>query len=126
MKTKTIAEICFLWLLVFVVFQPIISHQDYMLDVAVKSNAEYAAQKAAQYGYVTAELRAEILSNLAQVGFNESEVTIESQNTEQIRGERIDVIIHAPRLPMFLYRFISTNLPTEYYAHKYTTSEYLP
>ncbi len=123
MKTTTLAQLFFLWLFVFVLFQPLISHQDYMLDVAVKANAEYAAQKAAPQGIVTPELRQEILDNLSALGFDPSEVNIESQLEKQERGQRLDIIIRAPRLPMFLYRLGNINLPTEYYAHTYTTSE---
>lgn len=94
-----------------------------MLDVVVKANAEYAAQKAAPYGYITPDIRQEIIDNLTAVGFNADQIVIESQLEKQERGDRIDVIIRAPRLPMLLYRFGSSQLPTEYFAHAYTTSE---
>lgn len=125
MKSAVLAQILFLWLFVLILLQPMLSHQDYMLNVAVKANADYAAEKAAPYGHVTPELRQEILDNLRGIGFDPSQIMIESQVIQQERGERIDVIIRAPRMPMFLYRIGNSQLPREYFAHSYTTSEFL-
>lgn len=125
MKTTALAQILFLPIFTLILFQPTLSHIDYSLDVIVKANAEYAVQKAAPYGYLTSDIKQEILDNLADVGFNPDFITIESQLEELERGQRIDIIITAPRMQMYLYKLGSKDIPRQYFAHAYTTSEYI-
>lgn len=125
MITGVLSRLLFFWFALLILIQPSLSHLDYLLDLTVKSNAEYAAQKAAPAGGVTPELKQEILDNLAAVGFNPAEVTVESTSTMVDRGERIDVLIRAPRLPLFLYRFGNKSWPQEYYAHAVVMSEHV-
>jgi len=120
-----LARLLFFWFALLILIQPSLSYLDYLLDLAVKSNAEYAAQKAAPAGGVTPQLRQEILDNLAAAGFDPAQVTVESTSTTVDRGERIDVRIRAPRLPMFLYRFGRESWPQEHYAHAVVMSEYV-
>lgn len=124
--TSTFAKVFFIWLGFMILLQPLLSHLDYLLDIVVKSNADYAAEKAAPDGVMTAELKQTVLDRLAAVGFDPDTVQVTSSSTIVDRGEQIDVKITAPRLPMFLYRFGSQSMPSTYYAHSYTTSEYIP
>jgi hypothetical protein len=124
--TSTLSRVLFLWVALIILIQPLWSHLDYLLDVVVKSNAEYAAQKAAPYGSITPEISQEVLAHLTAVGFDPAQVLIESENGVQPRGGAIDVKIRAPRLPQFFYRFGQANFPEQYYAHAYTTSEWIP
>jgi len=121
-----LGRLFFVWFALLILVQPSLSHIDYLRDLVVKSTAEYAAQKAAPAGGVTPELQQEILGNLAAVGFDPAQVVVESTSTTVDRGERIDVRIRAPRLPMFLWRFGRESWPQEHYAHAVVMSEYVP
>lgn len=123
---ETIVRALFFWLTLIILVQPTLSHIDYLLDLVVKANAEYAAQKAAPDGIMTSTLRQEILNNLAAVGLDPGKVVIESGTTVLARTERLDVRIRAPRQTFLLYRFGSEAMPSEYYAHAYVMSEYIP
>lgn len=122
----TLVRALFFWLTLIILVQPMLSHIDYLLDLVVKANAEYAAEKAAPDGILSGDLRQEVLNNLAAVGLDTSKVVIESGTTVVERTERLDVRIRAPRQPLLLYRFGSEAMPTEYYAHAYVMSEYIP
>lgn len=123
---ETIVRALFFWLTLIILVQPMLSHVDYLLDLVVKANAEYAAEKAAPEGIMTSALRQEVLQNLAAVGLDPDKVIIESGTTVLERTERLDVRIRAPRQPLFLFRFGSEAMPKEYYAHAYVMSEYIP
>lgn len=127
MISSTFARIFFLWFAFLVLLQPMFSQLDYFLDTAVKANAEYAAQKAAPNGTMTEEVRAKIRQNLAAVGFNSDSIAIEATGGIKSRGETMEVVIRAPRIVQsFIYKFGTTEPPTQYFAHTYTTSEYIP
>lgn len=124
--SQTVARALLFWLLLFILLQPSLSHLDYLLDLTVKSNAEYLAQKAAVEGTVTPALRQEVLDNLKAVGFSENSIEILYDSSISERGQRIDVTIRAPRIRMFPYIFSGTQTqPKFYYAHAYVMSEYL-
>lgn len=122
----TIVRALFFWLTLIILVQPMLSHVDYLLDLVVKANAEYAAEKAAPEGMMSSALRQEVLQNLAAVGLDPDKVIIESGTTVLERTKRLDVRIRAPRQPLFLYRFGSEAMSKEYYAHAYVMSEYIP
>lgn len=119
-------KISFFWLLIFMVLQPMLSHIDYTLSIVVKSNAEYAAQKMAPAGMLTAEVKEAVMENLAQVGFKAADVQWQTNTTQPLkRGEHLEVTIIAPRMPMFVLSFFGQELPKDYYARAYTTSEWV-
>lgn len=123
---QTVARALLFWLLLFILLQPSFSHIDYLLDLTVKSNAEFLAQKAAVEGTVTPSLRQEVIDNLTAVGFSESSIEITYHESIVERGQRIDITIRAPRIRMFPYIFSGTlNQPQYYFAHTYIMSEYL-
>lgn len=127
MVSSTFARVCFNWFAIMILLQPMFSQLDYFLDTAVKANAEYAAQKAAPNGTMTEEVRTRIRQNLAAVGFNPDSINIEATGGIKSRGETMEVVIRAPRIVQsFIYKFGTTEPPTQYFAHTYTTSEYIP
>lgn len=127
MVSSTLARLFFMWFAFLVLLQPLFSHLDYFLDTTVKANAEYAAQKAAPYGRMTEEIKTQIRDNLAAVGFRPDSVSIDATGGVKPRGEMMEVVIRAPRIVQsFIYKFGSSDPPTEYFAHTYTTSEYIP
>ena len=120
-------RIAFIWLLLFMAMQPLISHIDYMLYLVIKSNAEYAAQKAAPDGMLTASVRDAVIQNLKSVGFNETEIFISSNtNSPLTRGEEIIIEIQAPRIPLFYLNISGQQTPTHYFGKAYIISEYIP
>jgi hypothetical protein len=123
---ETLVRALFFWLTLMILVQPMLSHIDFLLDMIVKANTEYAAEKAAPEGILSGALRQDVLQNLAAVGFDPSEVVLESSATVVERTERLDVRIQAPRRPMLLFRFGSEALPEHYYGHAYVMSEYIP
>lgn len=127
MISSTFARIFFMWFAFVIILQPLFSQLDYFMDTTVKANAEYAAQKAAPNGTVTEEIRSQVRNNLAAVGFNPDSITIDATGGIKSRGETMEVVIRAPRIVQsFVYKFGSSEPPTEYFAHTYTTSEYIP
>ena len=123
--SQTVARALLFWLLLFILLQPSLSHLDYLLDLTVKSNAEYIAQKAAVEGTVTPALRQEVIDNLTAVGFSAASIQINYDTSVVERGQRIDVTIQAPRIRIFPYIFSGTDSqPQYYYAHTYIMSEY--
>jgi hypothetical protein len=120
-------RIFFTWLLLFMIIQPLLGHIDYVLQVVVKSNAEYAAQKTAPAGMLTQDVRTAVLDNLEAAGFNRNSIQLTSNTSSPLsRGEEITIEIRSPRLPMFAYKFTNDNIPTSYLGKAYTTSEYIP
>jgi hypothetical protein len=120
-------RIAFIWLLLFMAFQPLLGHLDYMLYVVVKSNAEYAAQKAAPDGMLTQAVRDAVIENLVAVGFKEEDISITTNATSPLpRGDELVVEIRAPRIPLFVMNLSGESLPTQYFGKAYITSEYIP
>lgn len=122
----TVLRALFMWLLLFILLQPIFTYIDYLLDLQVKANTSYITQKAATEGMVTAAMKSEVTANLKAVGFPENSVEITS-STEVIleRKQRIDVYITAPRVNLFPYNFSGSSQPSRYYGHGSIMSEYL-
>ncbi|NOU80110.1 hypothetical protein GC101_14660 [Paenibacillus sp. LMG 31459] len=122
----TVLRALFMWLVLFIILQPIFTYIDYLLDLQVKANTSYITQKAATEGMVTASMRGEVISNLKAVGFPENSIEITS-STEMIleRKQRIDVYVTAPRVNLFPYNFSGVSQPTRYYGHGSIMSEYL-
>ncbi|MDF9842006.1 MULTISPECIES: hypothetical protein [unclassified Paenibacillus] len=123
---ETVLRALFMWLVLFILLQPIFTYIDYLLDLQVKANTSYLTQKAATEGIVTSSMKNEVIANLKAVGFPEASIVI-SSNTEfvQERKQRLDVYIKAPRLNLFPYNFSSGSQPTHYYGHGSIMSEYL-
>lgn len=123
---ETVLRALFMWLVLFIILQPIFTYIDYLLDLQVKANTSYITQKAATEGMVTTYMRNEVISNLKAVGFPEASVEITSRTDNvQERKTRIDVYIKAPRVHLFPYNFSTVAQPTHYYGHGYIMSEYL-
>lgn len=122
---ETVLRAFFLWIIVFAIVQPLISQADHLLDMTVKSNCEYMAQKAATDGTVSSSLKQEVIDNLKAVGFSESDITTVFDTTIKDRRQRIDVKLTAKRSTLFAYTFSSLAGPSVYYAHNYIMSEYL-
>lgn len=122
----TVLRALFMWLVLFIILQPIFTYIDYLLDLQVKANTSYITQKAATEGMVTAAMRNEVTSNLRAIGFSEGSIEITS-NSEivQERKTRIDVYVKAPRVNLFPYNFSTVSQPTHYYGHGSIMSEYL-
>ncbi|MFF2908748.1 hypothetical protein [Paenibacillus sp. NPDC057934] len=122
----TVLRALFMWLVLFIILQPIFTYLDYLLDLQVKANTSFLTQKAATEGMVTSAMRSEVISNLKAVGFPEASISITS-STEAVqeRKQRIDVYVTAPRLNLFPYKFSGTSQPTRYYGHGSIMSEYL-
>lgn len=99
---ETILRALFLWFVLFIILQPIFSYIDSLLDVQVKANTSYLAQKAATEGMVTSSIKNEVINNLKRLGFSAAEIEITSSTTTvQDRGSRLDVYIRAPALTYF-------------------------
>ena len=115
-----------MWLVLFIILQPIFTYIDYLLDLQVKANTSYITQKAATEGMVTAAMRNEVTSNLKAIGFSEASIEITS-STEMVqeRKNRIDVYVKAPRVHLFPYNFSTQAQPAFYYGHGSIMSEYL-
>ncbi|MEK8217123.1 hypothetical protein [Paenibacillus sp. FSL L8-0463] len=123
---ETILRALFLWFVLFIILQPIFSYIDSLLDVQVKANTSYLAQKAATEGMVTSSIKNEVINNLKRLGFSAAEIEITSSTTTvQDRGSRLDVYIRAPRINLFPYSFGSVTQPKDYYGHSSIMSEYL-
>jgi hypothetical protein len=123
---ETVLRALFMWLVLFIILQPIFTYIDYLLDLQVKANTSYITQKAATEGIVTAAMKSEVIANLKAVGFPEASIAISSSTeTVQERKQRIDVYITAPRLNLFPYNFSGMSQPTRYYGHGSIMSEYL-
>ncbi|MEK3833856.1 hypothetical protein [Paenibacillus sp. FSL R7-0128] len=122
----TVLRALFMWLVLFIILQPIFTYIDYLLDLQVKANTSYITQKAATEGMVTPSMKAEVISNLKAVGFPEGSIKITS-GTEVIleRKQRIDVYVTAPRVNLFPYNFSAVSQPAQYYGHGSIMSEYL-
>lgn len=98
-----------------------------MLYVVVKSNAEYAAQKAAPDGMLTLSVREAVIQNLQSVGFKEEDIIFTTNTNSPLpRGEELIVEIRAPRIPIFVMNLSGESLPTHYFGKAYITSEYIP
>lgn len=122
----TVLRALFMWLVLFIILQPIFSYIDYLLDLQIKANTSYITQKAATEGMVTDMMRREVISNLQAIGFAEASIEITSSTeTVQERKQRIDVYVTAPRMNLFPYNFSSGTQPTRYYGHGSIMSEYL-
>lgn len=122
----TVLRALFMWLVLFIILQPLFTYIDYLLDLQVKANTSYLVQKAATEGMVTSTMRNEVISNLKAVGFPEASISVTSSTeTVQTRKQRIDVYITAPRLNLFPYKFADAAQPTRYYGHGSIMSEYL-
>jgi hypothetical protein len=115
-----------MWLVLFIILQPIFTYIDYLLDLQVKANTSYITQKAATEGMVTASMRAEVVSNLRAVGFPADSIEITSSSETVLeRKQRIDVYVTAPRVNLFPYNFSGASQPEHYYGHGSIMSEYL-
>lgn len=125
MLKGTILRAVFMWVVVIIIVQPILSHKDFLLDLNVKANASLLAQKAAPEGVVTPQLYQEIVDNLKAIGFKEDQIEIQFSSTIRERTEIIDVIILVERNPMFLYSFGKSNSPQYYYGRHRIMSEYI-
>ncbi|MFC3748485.1 MULTISPECIES: hypothetical protein [Paenibacillus] len=122
----TVLRALFMWLVLFIILQPIFTYLDYLLDLQVKANTSFLTQKAATEGMVTSAMRSEVISNLKAVGFPEASISITSSTESvQARKQRIDVYVTAPRLNLFPYKFSGMSQPTRYYGHGSIMSEYL-
>ncbi|QQZ64652.1 hypothetical protein JI735_33940 (plasmid) [Paenibacillus sonchi] len=122
----TVLRALFMWLVLFIILQPLFSYIDYLLDLQVKANTSYITQKAATEGMVTSALKSEVTSNLTALGFSASSIQITSSTTSVIdRKNRLDVYIKAPRISIFPYNFSSQTLPEYYYGHGSIMSEYI-
>lgn len=122
----TVLRALFMWLVLFIILQPIFTYIDYLLELQIKANTSYITQKAATEGMVTASLRSEVIANLKAVGFPEASIAITSSTTTvQKRKQRLDVYISAPRMNLFPYKFSGLSGPTRYYGHGSIMSEYL-
>lgn len=123
---ETVLRALFMWLVLFILLQPIFTYIDYLLDLQVKANTSYIAQKAATEGMVTSALKTEVTNNLRAVGFAVSSIQITSSTTTVLdRKSRLDVYIKAPRISMFPYKFSAQTQPQYYYGHGSIMSEYL-
>ncbi|WNS41019.1 hypothetical protein [Paenibacillus sp. MMS20-IR301] len=122
----TVLRALFLWLVLFIILQPIFTYIDYLLDLQVKANTSYITQKAATEGMVTAAMKSEVIANLRAAGFPGNSIEITS-STEVIleRKQRLDVYITAPRVHLFPYNFSGVTQPARYYGHGSIMSEYL-
>lgn len=122
----TVLRALFMWLVLFIILQPIFTYIDHLLDLQVKANTNYITQKAATEGMVTNTMRNEVIANLKAIGFAESSIEITS-STETVmeRKQRIDVYVTAPRVNLFPYNFSSGSQPMRYYGHGSIMSEYL-
>lgn len=115
-----------MWLVLFIILQPIFTYIDYLLDLQVKANTSYITQKAATEGMVTASMRSEVVDNLKALGFSEASIEITSSTeTVQDRNTRLDVYVKAPRISMFPYNFSGETQSSYYYGHGSIMSEYL-
>lgn len=122
----TVLRALFLWLVLFILLQPLFSYIDYLLDLQVKANTSYITQKAAVEGMVTSSLINEVTNNLTALGFSSGDIEITSSTASvQSRGRRIDVYIKAPRIHMFPYQFSAQDQPLFYYAHGSIMSEFI-
>ena len=122
----TVLRALFMWLVLFIILQPIFTYIDYLLDLQVKANTSYITQKAATEGMVTASMRNEVTSNLKAIGFSEASIEITSSSeVVQERKTRIDVYVKAPRVNLFPYNFSTVSQPAYYYGHGSIMSEYL-
>lgn len=123
---ETVLRALFMWLVLFIILQPIFTYIDYLLDLQVKANTSYLTQKAATEGMVTASMRNEVIANLRAVGFPEASIAITSSTAVVLeRKQRIDVYISAPRLNLFPYNFSGSSQAANYYGHGSIMSEYL-
>ncbi|KAA9004934.1 hypothetical protein F4V43_09950 [Paenibacillus spiritus] len=123
---ETVIRALFMWLILFIMLQPIFTYIDYLLDLQVKANTSYLAQKAATEGIVTSSLKNEVVHNLEALGFSPSSISVTgSTEAVQNREARIDVYIRVPRIPMFPYFFGTAKQPEEYYGHGSVMSEYV-
>lgn len=115
-----------MWLVLLIILQPIVSYMDYLLDLQIKANTSYLAQKAATEGMVTSALKNEVIKNLSAVGFPAASILISSSTeTIQDRKTRLDVYIEAPRLVSFVFNFSKGGHSKNYYAHSSIMSEYI-
>ncbi|MDT3426026.1 hypothetical protein J2Z22_001546 [Paenibacillus forsythiae] len=122
----TVLRALFMWLVLFIILQPIFTYIDYLLDLQVKAYTSYITQKAATEGMVTAGMRSEVVNNLKALGFAESSIEITSSSeTVEERGTRLDVVVKAPRISMFPYDFSGGTQSPYYYGHGSIMSEYL-
>ncbi|MFD1775744.1 hypothetical protein [Paenibacillus rhizophilus] len=122
----TVLRALFMWLVLFIILQPIFTYIDYLLDLQVKANTSYIAQKAAIEGMVTAGMRSEVVNNLKALGFSGASIEITSSSeTVQDRKTRLDVYVKAPRISMFPYDFSGEVQSSYYYGHGSIMSEYL-
>ncbi|WP_150274235.1 hypothetical protein [Paenibacillus tepidiphilus] len=123
---ETVLRALFMWLVVFILLQPMFSYIDYLLDLQVKANTSYITQKAATEGTVTSSMRTEVINNLSKLGIDPAKINITSSSaTVQERKSRIDVYIKVPRINQFPFDFSSGSQPTYYYGHGSIMSEYL-
>ncbi|WP_150265731.1 hypothetical protein [Paenibacillus tepidiphilus] len=123
---ETVLRALFMWLVLFIILQPIFTYIDYLLDLQVKANTSYITQKAATEGRVTDSMRSEVIANLAAVGIPEASISITSSTASvQQRKQRIDVYVTASRVNLFPYNFSGASQPTRYYGHGSIMSEYL-
>ncbi|WP_151732980.1 hypothetical protein [Paenibacillus tengchongensis] len=123
---ETVLRALFMWLVLFIILQPMFTYIDYLLDLQVKANTSYITQKAATEGRVTDSMRREVIANLTAVGLPAEKIAITSSTAAvQQRKQRIDVYVTAPRVNLFPYNFSGTTQPARYYGHGSIMSEYL-
>lgn len=121
----TIIRGLYFWLLLIALLQPMLSHNDYLLDLVVKGTNAYITEKAAPEGRVTNGLYQEAIDNLTAVGFSPSQISIEYDVGFKERMQRIDVITRVERTNLFVYDFSTVPGNRYYFAHNYVMSEYL-
>lgn len=122
----TVLRALFLWLVLFILLQPMMTYVDYLLDLQIKANTAYLTQKTAVEGRVTPALRSEVVANLTAVGFTASSIDITSASEAVMeRSQRLDVYLSAPRVRLFPYWFTDASQPERYYGHGSIMSEYL-
>ena len=123
---ETIMRALYFWLLLVIIIQPFLSQRDYLLNLVVKSNASYLAEKAAVEGRITPELVEEIKANIEAVGLKVEDGDISGTTTLRQRGEEIEVVIRVKRPGAFLYNLGTVGAPTHYYSRQSILSEYVP
>ncbi len=121
----TISKAFLYWVVILMILQPWLSYRDFLIEGIIKSNTNHIAQLAAVQGYVTPQIRDELIQNLGKIGYSPSEVNLTYSTVQVERGERIDIVVTAPRAPSFAFLFSSSDEPKNYYARANVMSEYL-
>lgn len=124
----TVVRALYFWLVLVIIIQPFLSQRDYLLNLVVKSNASYMAEKAAVEGRVTPAIRDEIMANLRAVGFTDSEISISGSGTTSTatRGQSIEIILAVKRPPSFAIDVSTESGAENFYSRVQIMSEYIP